>query len=296
MKKDLILKTKTDLPATMALTLVLWLCSLVLVGLVVAPLFGPRSLDCGDRAAAGLHDALLGRLRLPPGRSQEGWIALRIRMVCNDTIDPQATAVTRVRYDRNARRYDRMTCCTERLMTPGRAGLWQRVRGPQVLEVGVGTGKSFPYYPAGMAITAIDFSPRMIEQAQMRAEQNQIVVELREADVQALPFPDASFDTAIASCVFCSVPDPLLGLRELRRVLVPGGQLLLLEHVLSHRPLLRRVMNLINPLVVRRMGANINRETVENVRRAGFAELQVEDLWLDIVQRIEARTPRLTAA
>jgi hypothetical protein len=48
--------------------------------------------------------------------------------------------------------------------------------------------------------------------------------------------------------------------------------------------------------VVRRMGANINRETVENVRRAGFAELQVEDLWLDIVQRIEARTPRLTAA
>ena len=213
-----------------------------------------------------------------------------------NTIDPHATTVTRVRYDRNARRYDRMTCCTERLMTPGRAGLWQRVRGPRVLEVGVGTGKSFPFYPAGMTITAIDFSPRMIEQAQMRAEQHQIVVELREADVQALPFDDASFDTVIASCVFCSVPDPLLGLRELRRVLVPGGQLLLLEHVLSQRPLLRRIMKVVNPLVVRRMGANINRETVENVRRAGFADLQVEDLWLDIVKRIEARTSRLTAA
>ena len=138
-----------------------------------------------------------------------------------NTIDPQATAVTRVRYDRNARRYDRMTCCTERLMTPGRAGLWQRVRGPQVLEVGVGTGKSFPYYPAGMAITAIDLSPRMLEQARTHAARDRIVVDLREADVQALSFPDASFDTAIASCVFCSVPDPALGLRELRRVLAP---------------------------------------------------------------------------
>ena len=213
-----------------------------------------------------------------------------------NTIDPQATAVTRVRYDRNARRYDRMTCCTERLMTPGRAALWQRVRGPQVLEVGVGTRKSFPYYPAGMAITAIDLSPRMLEQARTHAARDRIVVDLREADVQALSFPDASFDTAIASCVFCSVPDPALGLRELRRVLAPGGQLLLLEHVLSRRPLLRRVMNLINPLVVRQMGANINRETVENVRGAGFADLQVEDLWLDIVKRIEARTPGLTAA
>ena len=142
---------------------------------------------------------------------------------------------------------------------------------------------------------AIDLSPRMLEQARTHAARDHIVVDLREADVQALSFPDASFDTAIASCVFCSVPDPALGLRELRRVLAPGGQLLLLEHVLSRRPLLPRVMNLINPLVVRQMGANINRERVENVRCAGFTELQVEDLWLDIVKRIEARTPVLTA-
>jgi len=213
-----------------------------------------------------------------------------------NTIDREATALTRARYDRNARRYDRMTCCTERLMAPRRAALWQRVRGPRVLEVGVGTGKSFPYYPAGMTITALDFSPRMLEQAQMHAAHDHIVVDLREADVQNLPFPDASFDTVIASCVFCSVPDPLLGLSELRRVLVSGGQLLLLEHVLSQRPLLRRIMKVLNPLVVRRMGTNINRETVENVWRAGFIELQVEDLWLDIVKRIEARPPGLAVA
>ena len=208
-------------------------------------------------------------------------------------IDSRATATVRARYDRRARLYDRMTRGSERVMAPGRAALWQRVRGPRVLEVGVGTGKSFPYYPTGMTITAIDFSPRMLDEARAHAVQNHIVVDLREADVQALPFPDASFDTAIANCVFCSVPDPLLGLRELRRVLIPGGQLLLLEHVLSQRSLLRRFMNLLNPPVVRMMGANINRETVENVRRAGFTELQVEDLWLDIVKRIEAHNPGL---
>jgi ubiquinone/menaquinone biosynthesis C-methylase UbiE len=180
-------------------------------------------------------------------------------------------------------------------MTPARAALWQRVRGRRVLEVEVGTGKSMPYYPNEMTITAIDLSLRMLEQAHMHAARDHIAVDLREADVQALPFPDASFDTVIATCVFCSVPDPVLGLRELRRVLVPGGQLLLLEHVVSHRPLLGPIMGLLNPLVVRMMGANINRETVENVRRAGFMDLQVEDLWLDIVKRIEARASNVAA-
>lgn len=208
-----------------------------------------------------------------------------------NAIDPQATTRTRARYDRNARRYDLLTRGGERMLTPGRAELWQRVRGPRVLEVGVGTGKSMPYYPAEMTITAIDFSPRMLDQARMHAVHEHIDVDLHEADVQALPFPDASFDSAIATCVFCSVPDPVLGLRELRRVLVPGGQLLLLEHVLSHRPLLGRIMELLNPLVVRMMGANINRETVENVRRAGFTGVQAEDRWLDIVKQIEAWAP-----
>jgi phosphatidylethanolamine/phosphatidyl-N-methylethanolamine N-methyltransferase len=174
-----------------------------------------------------------------------------------NAIDRRATATTRARYDRRARLYDRMTRGSERVMTPGRAALWQRVLGPRVLEVGVGTGKSMPYYPSEMVVTAIDLSPRMVEQARMHAMQQQIVVDLREADVQTLPFPDASFDTAIATCVFCSVPNPVLGLSELRRVLFPGGQLLLLEHVLSHRPLLGSLMDLLNPLVVRMMGVNI---------------------------------------
>ena len=158
----------------------------------------------------------------------------------------------------------------ERRFAPWRAALWRRVRGQRVLEVGVGTGKNIPYYPEGLKVSAIDLSPRMLEEAKAQAACEGVDVELLEADAQALPFADSSFDVAVATFVFCSVPNPVLGLSELHRVLTPGGQLLLLEHVLSHKPLLRLPMRLLNPLTVRMSGANINRETVENVRRDRF--------------------------
>jgi ubiquinone/menaquinone biosynthesis C-methylase UbiE len=205
-------------------------------------------------------------------------------------INTDETARARARYDRNAPFYDRICRGAEKGLAPYRAELWRQVKGPRVLEVGVGTGSNMPYYQ-DMAVTAIDFSPRMLEQARTRAVQLGVAVELHAADAQALPFPSNSFETVIATCVFCSVPDSLLGLEEARRVLVPGGQLLLLEHVLSKRPRLRRLMRLVNPLAVRLCGANIDRETVENVHRAEFVDLRVEDLWLDILKRIEASAP-----
>ncbi len=200
-----------------------------------------------------------------------------------------ATALTRARYDRIAPVYDLLETGMEALrLRHWREMTWQRARGPRVLELGVGTGKNFSFYPPGIGVTAIDISPRMLERARERAERDSVAVKLLLADAQALPFPDASFDTVVATFVFCSVPDPIQGLQEARRVLVPGGQLLLLEHVLSRRPLLGALMRLANPIVVRLTGANIDRETVTNVARAGFDLQQADDLWCDIVKLIEA--------
>lgn len=189
-----------------------------------------------------------------------------------------ATARTRARYNRIAPVYDLMQAMGERRQRPWRQHLWSLVEGPRVLEAGVGTGMNMPFYRPEWSITAIDLTPGMLERARRRAQTLGVRVDLRVGDAQALEFPDAAFDTAVATCVFCSVPDPVLGLRELLRVLKPGGQLLLLEHMRSADRAIGALMDLANPVVVRMMGANINRRTVDNVRQAGFVIESVENL------------------
>jgi phosphatidylethanolamine/phosphatidyl-N-methylethanolamine N-methyltransferase len=134
-------------------------------------------------------------------------------------IEPQdisdETERTRARYDRIAPIYDPMEVLSERFgFRHWRPLLWQRVRGPRVLEIGVGTGKNFPYYPADMEITGIDISPRMMARARKKAEREGTPIRLELGDAQTLPFPDDSFDTVVATCVFCSVPNPVQGFRE----------------------------------------------------------------------------------
>ncbi|BAS27404.1 class I SAM-dependent methyltransferase [Limnochorda pilosa] len=201
------------------------------------------------------------------------------------------TEKARRRYDRHARTYDHEMGFAKRLgMARWRRLLWEGVSG-RVLKVGVGTGLNFPYYPEEARVTAVDFSPAMLEKARRKAETLGGRVDLRLMDAQALDFPDASFDAAVTSCVFCSVPDPILGLREIRRVLKPGRELRMLEHVRSHLPVVGRVMDWVNPLAVAISGANINRETVAHLRRAGLEVQEVRPLLADIFLLIRARRP-----
>ena len=193
-------------------------------------------------------------------------------------VDDRATALTRARYQRISRSYDRMERMMERRVRAWRREQWQLVNGARVLEVGVGTGKNVEFWPAGRKITAIDLTPGMLDIARQKVDQLKRDDDLRLGDVQRLEFASATFDTVVATFLFCSVPDPVLGLREVARVVRPGGQVLLLEHVRIDRPVIGAIMDLLAPLIVRLNGANINRRTVENVKAAGLHIERVENL------------------
>ena len=198
--------------------------------------------------------------------------------------------LTRKRYNRNAFFYDLMDAPLERLrFASWRPMIRDRMIGRKALEVGVGTGKNLDYYPDDIEITAVDLSPRMLKRAQKRAGRLGLDVRLLEMDAQCLAFPDNCFDTVFATFVFCSVPDPVQGLRELRRVCKPEGRLVVLEHVRPANKLLGIFFDVLNPFVVRMMGANINRKTVDNIKTAGWHIQGEQNLSSDVVRLIEAR-------
>lgn len=200
------------------------------------------------------------------------------------------TEIIRKRYDRAAKYYDAIENMMEKKwFSQWRKLLFSHVKGPKVLEVGVGTGKNMPYYSQDWEIVAIDFSPKMLEKAKERAAKLNLQVDLRLMDVQHLEFSDNSFDTVVTACVFCSVPDPILGLKEIRRVLKSDGLLVMLEHVRSKKEPIGTIMDILNPLVVGIYGANINRNTVENVKKAGFEIVEEKNLLSDIVKLIIAK-------
>ncbi len=190
------------------------------------------------------------------------------------------------RYDRIAAWYDWLDAPMEHMVSPWRKDAIAELFG-RVLEVGVGTGANIPFYADDLDVTVIDFSRNMLEKARAKFGHRRNVT-FMEMDAQDLRFPDNTFDCVLTTCVFCSVPDSLRGLREIRRVCKAGGKIVMIEHVRSKGRLLGRLMDFMNPIPLHVYGANINRRTVEDLQIAGFraADITVTDLWRDIFKKI----------
>jgi ubiquinone/menaquinone biosynthesis C-methylase UbiE len=194
-------------------------------------------------------------------------------------------------WEKSAPGYDKQIAFFERIwFGGGREWLGARAQG-RVLEIAIGTGLNLPHYPAEATITGIELSPAMLAIARKRAADLGRDVDLHTGDAQVLPFPDAAFDTVVCALSLCTIPAPAIAIGEMRRVLVPGGRLLLLDHIASTWPPIRALQWLLERVTIRAAGEHFTRRQRPLVEAAGFEIVEVERLKAGSIERILARKP-----
>jgi ubiquinone/menaquinone biosynthesis C-methylase UbiE len=194
-------------------------------------------------------------------------------------------------WDKTAPGYDKQIAFFEKnWFAGGREWLCQRARG-QVLEVAIGTGRNLPAYPADVTITGIELSPAMLAIARQRATGLGRDVDLREGDAEDLPFEADSFDTVLCALSLCTIPNPVAAVGEMRRVLRPGGRLLLLDHIASTWPPVYAAQWLIERVTIRTAGEHFTRRQLPLVEAAGFQIVATQRLKAGTIERIHAVKP-----
>jgi ubiquinone/menaquinone biosynthesis C-methylase UbiE len=191
-------------------------------------------------------------------------------------------------YDRVAERYDRLMAPLERrfLRRWREETLALLPTNSNILEVGAGTGANFAIYPPARYAVATEIAAEMIDRAASKGERPVLV----QANVESLPFPDELFDAAFATLVFCSVANPEAGFAELRRVVRPGGLIVLLEHVRPSGPL-GYAFDVFNVVSMALIEDCFNRRTAELAERSGLEIIEVRRKAFGAVNLIVCERP-----
>lgn len=161
----------------------------------------------------------------------------------------------------------------------------------ETLEIGIGKGRTLPFYPPGIRLTGIELSSVGLDVAERRARELGIHATLRQGDATALPYPDDHFDSVVFAYVLCTVPNDRQAVAEAVRVLRPGGRLLLVEHVRSPNIVVRALERLLDPIEVRRMGDHLMRDPLDHVLAEGMEVETLERRMLGVIERLAARKP-----
>jgi len=200
----------------------------------------------------------------------------------------------------NLDRYQRIAPLYDLLDLPFEYGRYRSIRpllfeglSGRLLDAGIGTGRNIQFYPRGASVVGIDLSPAMLARASRRARRAAVPIALKEMDVTKLEFPDASFDAAVATFLFCVLPDELQlpGLRELARVVKPGGAVRTLEYVRPQGAARRMVAKLWEPWIGWAYGAGFDRQTETYLPAAGLQLLQSTFVVDDLLKLLSLRVP-----
>jgi ubiquinone/menaquinone biosynthesis C-methylase UbiE len=199
----------------------------------------------------------------------------------------------------NFARYQRIAPLYDLLELPFEYGRYRNIRqqlfaglSGLILDAGVGTGRNFPFYPSGARVVGIDLSPAMLARAARRRRSAAAEIELREMDVTRIKLPDQHFDAAVATFLFCVLPDELQipALGELRRVTKPGGIIRLLDYTRPQGAIRRAVTRLWEPWIHWAYGAGFDRRTEQYVPVAGLHLVRSYFVVDDLIKIIEARS------